>query len=366
MTNSKPDRAWYISAVSLRDPSGAADTGFLTGSAVNAFAMCQDAAGKKGATCASPLPVTTCPENILSKTCDLIVWFSPRQIGLTEEVLAVTFVEYPQQGGSVTRTTISVPVLGGAADGCPAPAHTWLPLMGAPAPVVQCWFDDASGSSPIALATQMSFLYSASASTLTVGANLVSLRFAPGFDLTLSGKVNAVGCPDASNCPAGSSTAKPTAQQESVEQLLHGGNLVIRGQWPLLQKGLGPAQVLAIFAPSLGANVSGSGARSNVTAGIVQLPVEVYSDVFSLNNTGDIFCDFSFGREIAPEAIATQAGIGNHTFWLRMFGAGVDFGSVRFSAQYSWGPNASGSQPKPFNQLILSLQASPGKLLSSH
>jgi len=347
--------------------------------------------------------VDPCSNSILNSkaSCDVTVTFEPHGQGPSSAVIQLTAVAVPPAGDAQNSTenqVIPINVSGTASSTCIPTKSALLPLNlgGVTNAQINCFYGTSSN---LAFTTQAQYLYNPGSNANTVNADLTSLQFPGGFQLTLAAaaKANSDSGTDTTASSAGAkspraiakpfdnSSSSPTSSSlsQDIQTLTQGGNFAIKGVWPILNlRGKG-MQLVSVAAPKLGFDVNGLGQTTPTGATDVNLNLssETYAQLDAIpakddgESPGSVFFDYRGGWEHVSSQFASNSGLnGENSFALQQLSLGfVINGLIRLGAQRYFGPeqayvNSSGSTAtmNNFGKWQLSIQLNPSKANSKN
>lgn len=205
---------------------------------------------------------------------------------------------------------------------------------------IQCFFGSNSGVEPL---SQVQYLYGVGTSPNSISADLVSLYFGLGSQVSFGSSLT-------SNSTATSASTAPGQQapSQAVAQLQAGGDFYLKGTYPLFFRSVGNKLTLFVFNPKLGFNFSGFGSQSTITEATEfnwNASVEGYQQIKSLvlpNQVGGVFyVDARGGLQGVQATFARAVGLGEKTeFPMAQIGVGIAFkGFLRIGLQKFFGPS---------------------------
>jgi len=253
---------------------------------------------------------------------------------------------------------------------------------------IYCFYTSNYADRNYSLLNQVKYTYNPAESANFINADLASLLFSGGVQLTLAGNAISSTCntstttasTSGTTCGNTSSTTASASNQPSLQQdiesLTQGGNFLLRADWPWLNYMNGPIQAIAMANARIGATVSGLG--QNTPAGASSAN-EYYSNEAFLQvdalpqhqgdaeSAGAVYVDYRVGIDHIPQTFAENAGLQGNSFLLQQIDIGLVFsGKLRIAAERYFGPEqiytTTANQPVKTNNFStwqLSIQLAP-------
>lgn len=232
---------------------------------------------------------------------------------------------------------------------------------------VTCFF---GSTGPVAYVNQVQFLYGFGNSSSSVSADIASLQFDGGFQVSLGSTVTG-----AAPTSSGQSTQNGQATvPQAVQQIENGGDFYLKGVWPLAfavrRKENGDPNLtgLVAFVPRLGFNVPGVSAQTTLTESTEHnwyVPIEMYGQYDAIGGTGLFYGDVRSGYQYVQPEFAAAAGLGGKSnFLLTQIAGGIQFnGLIRIGFQKFFGPaQLFNVKQSDFNKVHLVIQFAPNQI----
>jgi hypothetical protein len=322
----------------------------------------------------------TGPDPSAPKMCTITVTFTPTQVSLEKATITIPLQSIPAGGND----SVLVPLSGVGTASCTTPKSSIMPLIPSHADneTVYCYFNSTGLLSE---ANQVTYQYNPVGDTNTVGADLLSAVFVPGFQLSLTAIANQNSCVTPAGVTSGTNTtctqtSSGTGQspQQAASTLSTGGQFGLRITYPFVDWRNTYFHLQVLGTPRFSANINGIGGQltpTNSTNFIPFIPAEGYFewDAIAPPSSTDsrlgLYFDVRSGFEHVPSDYATSVGLSKNNFGLTQISAGLlVLGSFTVSAQRYYGPSQSfavmGGTPVTANNFGWSfqLQLAPASL----
>lgn len=291
--------------------------------------------------------------------CEITLNFHPTHIDVNEQVqITIPLQSIPTGGGPAANDSVKLTVDGVGTASCIAPTSAILPLIPdhADTETVYCYFNSTSY---LSAANQVTYQFNPVGDTNTIGADLLSAEFVPGFQLTLAALTNQNSCSTAAGTSTPttntSCTQTPSGSGQSPQQaastLSSGGQFGLRITYPFIDWRNTNFHAQLLATPRFSANLNGLGGQqtpTNSTNFIPFVPAEGYFewDAIAPATSNDsqlgLFLDVRSGWEHVASNYASAIGLSKNNFSLTQISTGLlVIGSFTLSAQRYIGPSQS-------------------------
>ncbi len=215
--------------------------------------------------------------------------------------------------------------------------------------VVNCYY---STSGLVSYFNQFQSIYNAASGAATTNANIVSLNFINGNQLTVATnpQIGPSNTTPASTSQGAVPTLSASGAAQSAQNVLNGGTFVADDTFPLFFKQYGPALALLHLEAKEGIDLQKFNNTSITATNPMDhtfIGLETYMQVNSSNNAsnsadpaGTIFLSGKYGWSRSSQTYSTQNGFGKTNYQLGQVGGGILIsGIAKIAAFYGFGPS---------------------------
>jgi hypothetical protein len=211
-------------------------------------------------------------------------------------------------------------------------------------------FYNATSGSQWAAFKQVNAVYNAAAGSSTVGSDLATLVFVPGFELAVAANVQTNAGASSATSTAAIPTLSSAQAAQAAQNLTNGGNLLVHATYPVYSINSSRYQLLGLARFRDGADIPNfAGTNTIISNPINHFGADTWWgwNVYALSSGGgsesggSLFLNGSAGYSYSSHTFTQENGFGNHVqAVLGQVSGGIVFnGTISLGVQRNFGPS---------------------------